>query len=1304
MKRILCSMLMALMAFAAVKAVTPTAGKVYKLENVAYSGYYLDANGFGDAVMVKRPSNGSRAQLWYCESSGVLRSLSNGYYLSSPDAINTAWTTAASVSNNTRFTFTETSGRTVIRRSNLSGTQRYLHADAYHKAVCWSSDADASKWIITEVSMTSSEISSILSQITSVNSLIGNASTYQTALNNLFSDKACTQLKVSNATSSSYYSQLSPALKTMVSKVQNNNWAESDGSWDATHAKRFRVQEFKPYSRGAECSVMLGGTFPFTNMNNPTGIITVDSDILYVMVDSEPATGSSLYIKAVSDEGLYNDYAAGTQLHAGLNLIPSHGDCYTYYIYYTVDTYNTTSKTKQYSLANFKPIKIHFEGGKVNGFFELDKDTNADWEYYRERARHLMFDFVSKSVNLHLHFDQTQTGSDYSETAAGCKTILHNIDVSMVMRQWELMCLRERLLIGIQSPSDVYSSDAQSLFSPLSDTDYYNYVNNRIMACTGTGAIYMNSGNWRTQYNTNTMSGILTGMLWGGDGMWGPAHEFGHAMQEPMNFAGTSEVSNNIFSNVAVYCHGKYTSRAEYPSTHRQSFLNGVKFLDRVAFDETRMFWQLFVYYHILGHNKQFYPRLQELLRRDPLQHPASPSITNERYDMLHFAKKCCIAAGEDLTEFFTTWGFFIPFSETRTDYTTFQLQLTQADINTVKSEIAAMGYKKNTAIIFVDDRPGSARTSYPGFNKLLCGEFGGLEAFSNPQASNAGYYLEGTTITISGNPGAGVAIYDTAGNLLDFSNSRTFTISADLAAKIKAGTAVVKAVTGNNVVTTMPTTENPQTVYNNIETMLRLVDDTESIVGMYSGSATYDLRRAYENKNLSLAQLKALYESVVNDPASTIQLRPGKPHHLVSRAYPTLSLGLDASKQLKAVATDNESMEQTWTPIDLGNGRYALRNNAESKYVGAVSRSTIVTLTATEMPFTIERGGNDDNYVYMALNYNGNATTALHAADTRNYNVVGWDSSAEPSQWLIRYVGDEMDDTGVAELREWVEKTNELLDRVGSVNLIDEAVALEPSMLESNAKSTSGIYAFTSWNVLLDNDFSTMFVTDRYNNSTDGLDHYLQVDMGADAQVRSFGFSYGTRNTSSSSFAPKQMSVYSSADGEEWHRITDLSDLPAIYPTTYESEILTSPVPARYFRFMVTNTYSSLQSNGHYYFGMSEFGMRTTSTELLINYTDYPYVTDDIFTDAYNSSSSGNALLEGRSTPLQRLQAIDDIKEKYAILLDAINRSLMSDITEIEAEPFDASAPYFDLYGRRVSNPAPGRIYIHQGRKILLQ
>ena len=93
----------------------------------------------------------------------------------------------------------------------------------------------------------------------------------------------------------------------------------------------------------------------------------------------------------------------------------------------------------------------------------------------------------------------------------------------------------------------------------------------------------------------------------------------------------------------------------------------------------TQMYYRLWLYYHRAGNNTQFFPRLFELLRKNPMERsygsgsemrPVTTDgkttmeevgfqLTNGYRSYLHFYKLCCEAAQEDLTEFFRAHGYF---------------------------------------------------------------------------------------------------------------------------------------------------------------------------------------------------------------------------------------------------------------------------------------------------------------------------------------------------------------------------------------------------------------------------------------------------------------------------------------------------------------------------------------------------------------------------------------------------------------------------------------------------------------------
>ena len=69
------------------------------------------------------------------------------------------------------------------------------------------------------------------------------------------------------------------------------------------------------------------------------------------------------------------------------------------------------------------------------------------------------------------------------------------------------------------------------------------------------------------------------------------------------------------------------------------------------------MYYSLYLYYHQAQKNTSFYPELFKALRNDPL----SIYESNSNNSLLKFVRKVCEVAQEDLTDFFTVYGFFEP-------------------------------------------------------------------------------------------------------------------------------------------------------------------------------------------------------------------------------------------------------------------------------------------------------------------------------------------------------------------------------------------------------------------------------------------------------------------------------------------------------------------------------------------------------------------------------------------------------------------------------------------------------------------
>ena len=151
-------------------------------------------------------------------------------------------------------------------------------------------------------------------------------------------------------------------------------------------------------------------------------------------------------------------------------------------------------------------------------------------------------------------------------------------------------------------------------------------------------------------------------------------------------------------------------------------------------------------------------------------------------------------------------------------------------------------------------------------------------------------------------------------------------------------------------------------------------------------------------------------------------------------------------------------------------------------------------------------------------------------------------------------------------------------------------------AMLYTNAPCTDTRYGdqFTSWQVLFDGNAGTFFHSEYANNeSADGLDHYLRVDMGEGKSITSFTFTYTNRNTNSYINAPKTMVVEGSneADGE-YVELATLTNLSSTNSDVYNSQVIGNGTAYRYIRYRVTETHYNQKVYEHPFFFIAEFGM----------------------------------------------------------------------------------------------------------------
>ena len=210
-----------------------------------------------------------------------------------------------------------------------------------------------------------------------------------------FEDAACTQLKAEyqsmsdeELTTAMAEGGLPAFIRDIALKIKNNTWA--------AYEKEFRIHSYKAYSNANDWNdkLMIGAA---SHMGNPTGILCQSyTDQLYVFVDSDVPSDASLYIVGSGFDKIIDSAKTGLKLKKGLNIIEGEPDK-LYYILYTADTKSMTKR-----LDEWPEMKIHIEGGKVEGYYDASRHTDADYKTLLAGAVHSNFVLKGKHTIMNV--------------------------------------------------------------------------------------------------------------------------------------------------------------------------------------------------------------------------------------------------------------------------------------------------------------------------------------------------------------------------------------------------------------------------------------------------------------------------------------------------------------------------------------------------------------------------------------------------------------------------------------------------------------------------------------------------------------------------------------------------------------------------------------------------------------------------------------------------------------------------------------------------------------------------------------
>ena len=449
---------------------------------------------------------------------------------------------------------------------------------------------------------------------------------------------------------------------------------DSYNKWE----KEFRIREYCPYSSADEWADKLM-TRKYGDLDNPTGIYVNEGDEVVVLVGN--THGQSISIQNIGEEtskGYAQTSVNGDiyPLKEGVNKLTAKQTGMLFVMYNT----NIQNPDAQ-------PIKIHIPlgGGKVCGFFSLkEHQTNEKYKELIDKADYKYFCVIGNAIILYFHHKQLKAAVPYD--------ILSSIELWDNMIQWQ------QELMGIE---DVYPKQ----------------MNNHIFAISPEGGYMWASGGRMGFVNTVLGDILRKSYLMASRNSWGPAHEIGHVHQGAINWASTTESSNNLFSNYTIYKFGQNCSRGtelavpEYAANVKKATLVFRRCVENKAWCDfgtdyqgedpemhARMNWQLWNYYHRCGYNPQFFPTLFKLMRENRV------STQDPGENQMMYARMACRAANENLTDFFERWGFFVPISMKVNQYGTYNYIVTDAMIKETKEFMKQFPAPKH-AFYYLEDR-----------------------------------------------------------------------------------------------------------------------------------------------------------------------------------------------------------------------------------------------------------------------------------------------------------------------------------------------------------------------------------------------------------------------------------------------------------------------------------------------------------------------------------------------------------------------------------------------------------------------
>lgn len=304
-------------------------------------------------------------------------------------------------------------------------------------------------------------------------------------------------------------------------------------------------------------------------------------------------------------------------------------------------------------------VEANFATGKINGYFDIEKNTNADWQELLDNASYSYFDVLGEKAMLSFTTDDFRANTE---------------DIERLIGLYDDLVEMEDNFLGLYKYGGV----------PQTRMYYRTNVDDPDM--------YMYSTAYRTEYNVGTMD-----QLTNADNLktnpWGPAHETGHTHQTRpgIMWLGLTEVTTNIY---AQYVQTQWGNDArldaedmgDYTNRYEKGFSQSLDHEAHPAIGDVFVklipFWQLQLYFNKVVGYHDFYKDVHEYIRTH--DDPNTPGK-----QQLNFVRVCSEIAELDLSDFFKSWGFLTPGTWDIDDYGQGTLTVTQGMVDDLLRDVS---------------------------------------------------------------------------------------------------------------------------------------------------------------------------------------------------------------------------------------------------------------------------------------------------------------------------------------------------------------------------------------------------------------------------------------------------------------------------------------------------------------------------------------------------------------------------------------------------------------------------------------